>query len=112
MVARTESELILAERLTAAGHDVKTIADPGQIGQELAQSDFNIVLTLFAERQVVARQMQIAEGVRRWIERWKCLIWYAYPVPDNASTPTHTSSQVACVSAQPSPWRWCASRNF
>jgi ABC-type microcin C transport system duplicated ATPase subunit YejF len=64
MVARTESELILAERLTAAGHDVKTIADPGQIGQELAQSDFNIVLTLFAERQVVARQMQIAEGVR------------------------------------------------
>ncbi|MFT7654340.1 MAG: hypothetical protein ACI9UU_003460 [Candidatus Azotimanducaceae bacterium] len=64
MVARTEGELILAERLTAAGHDVKTIADPGQIGQELAQSDFNIVLTLFAERQVVAWQMQnAANGV-------------------------------------------------
>ncbi|MFT5484535.1 MAG: hypothetical protein ACI9GW_003201 [Halieaceae bacterium] len=60
MVARTAGELILAERLTAAGHDVKTIADPGQIGQELAQSDFNIVMTLFAERQTVALQMQNA----------------------------------------------------
>ncbi len=67
MVARSEGDLILAERLSAAGHDVRTIADPGQIGQELAQSDFNIVLSLFAERQLVAQQMQNATNDIRYL---------------------------------------------
>lgn len=58
IVAHTKGELILAERLAAAGHDVRIVADPNEIGEVLAEGDFDIVLTLFAQRQIVEAQMR------------------------------------------------------
>ncbi|MEJ2238438.1 MAG: hypothetical protein P8X82_09095 [Gemmatimonadales bacterium] len=58
IVARTEGELILAERLAAAGHNVRIVADANEIGAVLADGDFDIVMTLFAQRQIVEAQMR------------------------------------------------------
>lgn len=58
IVARTEGELILAERLAAAGHEVRIVADPNEIGDVLADADFDIVMTLFAQRQIVEAQLR------------------------------------------------------
>ena len=64
LVARTEGELRMAERLAAAGHDVRVIADANQIGTELAAHNFDIVMTLFKQRQLVeAQTRQVASNV-------------------------------------------------
>ena len=58
VVARTEGELMMVERLAAAGHDVHVIDDESQIGTELASVDFDVVMTLFKDRQLVEAQMR------------------------------------------------------
>lgn len=55
-VASTEAELMMIERLAAAGHDVHVVADPSQIGAELGGHDFDIVLAYFSQRDAVASQ--------------------------------------------------------
>ena len=63
MVARTEGELMMAERLAAAGHEVRVIADANQIGSMLAGENFDIVMTLFKERRIVQEQTRMLASV-------------------------------------------------
>jgi len=57
-VARTEAELMMIERLVAAGHDVQVVADPTLIGDELARQEreYDIVLAYFSQRAEVLAQ--------------------------------------------------------
>ena len=57
VVARTESELALAERLAAAGHDIKVVSDPSQIGNEINAHQYDIVLAYYSERGEVESQI-------------------------------------------------------
>jgi len=58
VVARTDSELAMAERLAAAGHDIHVVPDPSAIGAEIANSehDFDLVLAYFGQRIEVESQ--------------------------------------------------------
>lgn len=56
MVARTEGELMMAERLAAAGHDIHVVADPQQVGNELGTGGFDIVMSLYSQHEVVEPQ--------------------------------------------------------
>lgn len=56
VVAVTEGEQLMVERLAAAGHDMHVIEDPGQIGAALASQSFDIVMTYFADREVVSEE--------------------------------------------------------
>jgi hypothetical protein len=58
VVAKTDPELAMAERLAAAGHDVHVVADPRELGAEIAKSDhpFDLVLAYFDMRDVVEAQ--------------------------------------------------------
>ncbi|MDX1480834.1 MAG: hypothetical protein R3315_04105 [Woeseiaceae bacterium] len=57
VVANTEAELLMVERLAAAGHDIHVVADPSQIEQELARHDVDIVLAYFRDRGSVEGQL-------------------------------------------------------
>ena len=57
VVANTEAELALVERLAAAGHDIHVVSDPSEIGEELQNHDIDIVLAYYSEREMVAEQM-------------------------------------------------------
>lgn len=58
VVASTESELAMAERLAAAGHDIHVVADPNDIAVEIENSEhsFDLVLAYFSQRNVVEAQ--------------------------------------------------------
>lgn len=53
VVARTEAELALVERLAAAGHAIYVVSDPSEIGDELKNHDIDIVLAHFHQRDAV-----------------------------------------------------------
>ncbi len=55
VVAKTDAERAMAERLAAAGHDVHVVSDPSEIGAAIRDSShpFDIVLAYFAQREVV-----------------------------------------------------------
>lgn len=53
VVARTESELALAERLAAAGHAIYVVSDPSKIGDQIRSRDIDIVLAHFHQREAV-----------------------------------------------------------
>jgi len=55
-VANTEAELMMIERLAAAGHDVHVVADPSEIRAELGEHDFDVVLAYFSQREAVTAQ--------------------------------------------------------
>ncbi len=57
VVANTEAELALVERLAAAGHDIHVVSDPSEIGEELQNHDIDIVLAYYSEREMVEVQM-------------------------------------------------------
>jgi hypothetical protein len=59
VVASTESELAMVERLAAAGHDVHVVADPAGLRDEIENSDheFDIVIAHFRQRNEVESQM-------------------------------------------------------
>ena len=57
VVANTEAELALVERLAAAGHDIHVVSDPSEIGEELQNHDIDIVLAYYSEREMVEEQM-------------------------------------------------------
>ena len=57
VVANTEAELALVERLAAAGHDIHVVSDPSEIGEELQNHDIDIVLAYYSEREVVEDEM-------------------------------------------------------
>ena len=53
VVAKTESELALVERLAAAGHAIYVVSDPSEIGDELRTRKIDIVLAHFHQRDAV-----------------------------------------------------------
>jgi hypothetical protein len=57
IVASTEAELALVERLSAAGHDIHVVSDPSEIGEELQNHDIDVVLAYYSEREVVEDEM-------------------------------------------------------
>ena len=57
VVANTEAELVLVERLAAAGHDIHVVSDPSEIGEELQNHDIDVVLAYYSEREVVEGEM-------------------------------------------------------
>lgn len=57
-VAKTEGELAMVERLSAAGHDVHVVSNPGEISETLAaEHDFDLVLALFSQRDSVEKEL-------------------------------------------------------
>ena len=57
VVARTEAELAMVERLAAAGHDIHIVSDPSQIRGEMASHSFDIVLAYYSQREMVEAQI-------------------------------------------------------
>ena len=57
VVASTETELALVERLAAAGHDVHVVSDPSEISEELQNHKIDIVLAYYSAREVVEDEM-------------------------------------------------------
>ena len=57
VVAKTDAELAMVERLAAAGHDIHVVEDPAEIGEELENHDIDIVLAYFSQRGEVESQM-------------------------------------------------------
>ena len=53
VVATTESELALVERLAAAGHAIYVVSDPSEIGTEIQNKKIDIVLAHFHQRDAV-----------------------------------------------------------
>ena len=53
IVARTEGELAMADRLLAAGHRIEVVSDPAEVAHAMAEKDFDIVMSLFSQRGVV-----------------------------------------------------------
>lgn len=56
VVAKTEAELAMVERLAAAGHNIHVVSDPSEIRDELQQHEIDIVLAYFSEREMVVAQ--------------------------------------------------------
>jgi len=57
VVANTEAELALVERLAAAGHDIHVVSDPSEIGEELQNHEIDVVLAYYSAREVVEDEM-------------------------------------------------------
>jgi hypothetical protein len=55
-VASSDAELLMIEQLVAAGHDVHVVADPSQLGAELTEHEFDIVLAYYSQRDDVVAQ--------------------------------------------------------
>lgn len=56
VVAQTEAHKAFAERLAAAGHNVRMVDDASDLSEALSQGEFDIVLAQFSDRDVVAEQ--------------------------------------------------------
>jgi len=63
VVAKTEAELALVERLAAAGHDIHVVSDPSEIGEELQNHDIDVVLAYYSAREVVEDEMSSMASV-------------------------------------------------
>ena len=57
VVANSEAEMALVERLAAAGHDIHVVSDPSQIGEELQNHQIDVVLAYYSAREVVEVEM-------------------------------------------------------
>jgi hypothetical protein len=58
IVANTEGELAMVERLAAAGHHVHVISDPSEISDQLEDEQFEIVMAYYAQRAIVETQLR------------------------------------------------------
>jgi len=56
VVAQTQAHKDFAERLAAAGHNVRTVEDASMLAAALEEADFDVVLASFSDRDVVAEQ--------------------------------------------------------
>ena len=57
VVARTEGELAMVDRLIAAGHKVDVVSDPEDIAERLENGHYDIVMSLYSEAEVVETQV-------------------------------------------------------
>jgi hypothetical protein len=62
VVVRTDSEQEMANRLSAAGHDVHVVNDPRQLAAELERGKYDLVLALYSDRITVESQMAAANA--------------------------------------------------
>lgn len=53
IVASTAGEMAMATRLEAAGHDVRVVANPGEVGAALQGDSFDVVMSLYRDHDVV-----------------------------------------------------------
>lgn len=58
IVANTEGELAMVERLAAAGHHVHVVSEPGEISDQLRDEEFDIVMAYYTQRDVVETQLR------------------------------------------------------
>ena len=63
VVANTDAELALVERLAAAGHDIHVVSDPSEIGAELQNHEIDVVLAYYGARDVVESEMSSMASV-------------------------------------------------
>jgi len=63
VVANTEAELALVERLADAGHDIHVVSSPSEIGEELKNHKIDVVLAYYSARDVVEDEMASTESV-------------------------------------------------
>lgn len=57
IVADTDDELAMVERLTAAGHHVHVVSEPTAIANQLQREQFDIVMAYYAQREIVEPQL-------------------------------------------------------
>ena len=57
IVAKTDGELAMVERLVAAGHHVHVVSDPAEIANSIAEEKFDIVMSLYSQRKIVEAQL-------------------------------------------------------
>lgn len=60
VVANTEAELAMVERLAAAGHNIHVVSSPDEIGDELKNHEIDIVLAYYSQRDEVESQTATA----------------------------------------------------
>jgi len=53
IVASTDGELAMADRLEAAGHDVQVVPSAREVGPALQASSFDVVMSLYRDHDVV-----------------------------------------------------------
>lgn len=58
IVASTEGELAMVERLAAAGHHIHVVSDPSEISDQLLGEQFEIVMAYYTQREIVEAQLQ------------------------------------------------------
>jgi len=92
VVANTASELAMAERLAAAGHDVHVVSDPSAIRSEIENSDhaFDVVLAYFSQRNVIEAQtasasVEFIPVAREGDEEAQAKALYVRHLPDQGS---------------------------
>lgn len=56
VVANTEAEMALVDRLAAAGHDIHIVSSPDEIGAELKNHHIDVVLAYFSQREDIESQ--------------------------------------------------------
>jgi len=57
VVASTQAEMEMVDRLADAGHDIHVVSDPSEIRAELQNHDVDIVLAYYSQREFVEEQM-------------------------------------------------------
>jgi hypothetical protein len=58
IVANTEGELAMVERLAAAGHHVHVVSDPTEISGQVQDEQFEIVMAYYTQREIVEAQLR------------------------------------------------------
>ena len=57
IVASTEGELAMAERLAAAGHHVHIVSEPTEIADQVQTEQFDVVMAYYTQRGIVEPQL-------------------------------------------------------
>ena len=52
VVAKTEGELAMVDRLIAAGHRVDVVSDPADISERLENGHYDIVMSLYSQAEI------------------------------------------------------------
>ena len=58
VIARTDAELAMMERLEAAGHQITVISDAADLDSVLGDASVDIVMSWFSERSAVLSELQ------------------------------------------------------
>jgi hypothetical protein len=67
MVARTQSERLMAEWLAHTGHNVQVVENPDHLASYLKKDKFDVILAHFDDRDVVAAQERSAGSSAKYV---------------------------------------------